>query len=984
MKPKKICHIFAALALFFLLAGGKVLSGQAEEPILDFDYTGMEFDEEGNVNWYSSFPDLTFPFNKDPGDVKVDWFVGTYHFEGENLCLDEAFPDTCYTISEDTKSLTLLNQALEEMLLYPTGEAYFVVNASTSGEGLAWMTIHFRLFDFDAADRHLDGNGSLLFPVEEEEYFLGFNGDPGDQEISWYVGTYHYEGQELTQDTPAPDNCYAVAENGKSITLYGSALADTYLTDATSASLLVQTTRTVNGEMRSDPWKTVLLYRASEDLPAVTLLGASPASPNGIEVTWEMAQTAEGYVVYRKTAETDWEEIGSTLAWETVFLDQSLDIGTEYTYTVAALRTDESEQKSGPFDPNGVSCLAVPGTVMGLTVTSDSENHPVLEWEETPGVTGYEIWASQGLGGTAEEIASVEEPRFVHTDADTESTYVYQVRSFCDLPSEEGKLFGEFSEPVSNGSASPQEFEKIHSTLKDSEFIDLSDTEALKPYLDEAVARKEAILLSPTKIVRSDAFLPGETYTGTAYYISPNGSNDNDGRSPETAWADTSKADWVVQPGDAVFFERGGTYRLSNGYLTLSENVTYSAYGEGPKPVITLSDENSARPECWELWHEGEQGERIWKYYRQVGDVGGIVFDDSAYAKRILEWPTPNGWLALNEIALDPVNGVYGPADPSQTVTYASAGEYREVNDQLTEDLTYLSRVGIDSLTYPVDFCNDYGTKCFPGDLYLRCDAGNPGECFTDIEIMAVHGPTDSFPEPYGNLFDGNHADGFVLDNLSFKYYLDTAVCSVLENGKNAVIQNCAIEWGGNRLHNIESEEPTTDYALIGDSIYNVANNATIRNNYIRQSANGCTFENAPMPYRLGTYLAEGNLIENCGQGIRTFLIAAESENIFDEVILRDNIILYTGESSNNADLEAPAAIDLGNSWLPFAKQIEISGNVLLGSTLTLFRFPDSDQWNINIHDNVVAQESDQPLIAQFYSDESGWGFHWYLMRNAR
>ena len=190
----------------------------------------------------------------------------------------------------------------------------------------------------------------------------------------------------------------------------------------------------------------------------------------------------------------------------------------------------------------------------------------------------------------------------------------------------------------------------INKLLKNSTFIDMDDAEALAPYYQMAEERKEAILNSPTTIVKADTFIPGETYTGTAYYVSENGSDGNDGLSPETAWKTVKHLrDWdLLQPGDAVFFERGGTYRLTDEPLQLFTQVTYSAYGEGEKPVITLVPEDSARKECWRLWYEGENGEKIWHYYRQVADVGGVVLNDETYAKRILEWPTPYGWLALD------------------------------------------------------------------------------------------------------------------------------------------------------------------------------------------------------------------------------------------------------------------------------------------------------------------------------------------------
>ena len=82
----------------------------------------------------------------------------------------------------------------------------------------------------------------------------------------------------------------------------------------------------------------------------------------------------------------------------------------------------------------------------------------------------------------------------------------------------------------------------------------------------------------------------------------------------------------------------------------------------------------------------------------------------------------------------------------------------------------------------------------------------------------------------------------------------------------------------------------TNFYATEQDGIfYHAFNNATIRNNYIRQSANGFTFESSSSQYikNMGTYTAVGNLMENCGQGIRISLASERLKWVFDEIILQ-------------------------------------------------------------------------------------------------
>ena len=78
-------------------------------------------------------------------------------------------------------------------------------------------------------------------------------------------------------------------------------------------------------------------------------------------------------------------------------------------------------------------------------------------------------------------------------------------------------------------------------------------TPELYAELDKIGAQyKERILLTKTEI----------SYTGTAYYVSENGCDDNDGLSPKTAWRTNAKvSEAALCEGDAVLFERGGLFR---------------------------------------------------------------------------------------------------------------------------------------------------------------------------------------------------------------------------------------------------------------------------------------------------------------------------------------------------------------------------------------------------------------------------------------
>ena len=77
----------------------------------------------------------------------------------------------------------------------------------------------------------------------------------------------------------------------------------------------------------------------------------------------------------------------------------------------------------------------------------------------------------------------------------------------------------------------------------------------------------------------------------TTYYVSPSGSDSNNGTSPGTAIQSLSRASGLqLNPGDQVLLQRGATF---SGKLavwksgTAGSPITIGAYGSGTKPVVT-------------------------------------------------------------------------------------------------------------------------------------------------------------------------------------------------------------------------------------------------------------------------------------------------------------------------------------------------------------------------------------------------------------
>ncbi|MBP3651523.1 MAG: peptidoglycan-binding protein, partial [Clostridia bacterium] len=320
----------------------------------------------------------------------------------------------------------------------------------------------------------------------------------------------------------------------------------------------------------------------------------------------------------------------------------------------------------------------------------------------------------------------------------------------------------------------------------------------------EVTEMRDKILNTQTTIVKGDTYIPGKTYTGKAYYVSNNGNDENDGLSPETAWAtldrinDSITHDEVpIESGDAIFFERGGFWR---GHLMIwwTTDITISAYGRGEKPIITSSPESGADEEKWELVHEGENGEKIWKFYQDMTDTGMIVLNDEMSAQRVTPRWTGSAWVNWDGTPFDVKNG-------------------------LTKDLDYFVDIG-DLMPGTTEFF-DYQDSPYVsyGALHLRCDAGNPGAVFESIEFasMIVH-PSDSsrISSPL-SLEPGN-----TLDNICVKYY----PMGGSGNPNNGAVQNCEFAWGGGGVQFVHDGYIT---GRMGDALFGAwLKNCTVRNNY--------------------------------------------------------------------------------------------------------------------------------------------------------
>ncbi len=343
---------------------------------------------------------------------------------------------------------------------------------------------------------------------------------------------------------------------------------------------------------------------------------------------------------------------------------------------------------------------------------------------------------------------------------------------------------------------------------------------------------------------------------GTTYYISESGNDSNDGKSPENAWKTIAKLESArpqMKSGDKVFFERGSTFR---GRFSTVTGVTYSAYGEGAKPRLYGSPENGADPSKWTLLDDTTN---IWVYKSELLDVGGIIINEGEI-------------VGLKELP-DLHDGKFYVRGSNKTKPY-------DIKTELNENYEFFSEV-----------TDSNALSTATGKLYFRCDEGNPGELYEQIEFNTR-----------GNIITNGKAENVHIDNLCIMYTGTHGIGS--SSTKNLTVTNCEVGWIGGTLHNYDNGKATR--LGNGIEIFGSCDGYIIDNCYVYQCYDaGIThqkrFGNEDNSMYNITYT--NNIIEDCVYNIEYFNGDADNGKALRDgknLLIKDNILRRAGYGWGN------------------------------------------------------------------------------------
>lgn len=407
--------------------------------------------------------------------------------------------------------------------------------------------------------------------------------------------------------------------------------------------------------------------------------------------------------------------------------------------------------------------------------------------------------------------------------------------------------------------------------------------------------------------------------TGTKYYVSNSGDDNNDGLSPETAWKTIDKVNMTVnKQGDGVFFKRGDTWRTEKS-LYAKSGITYSAYGEGEKPLILASADGSGTGSWIETEHKNVYAFK--ESIPGIRDVGTIVFDGGRAWGIQIQQTTQGNRLAIGTV----FNGL----------------------ERFTSDTGRFA--GPEHLKNDLEFYHNWENKT----LYLYSKDGNPADRFSTIEIVDKgHGIVVS------NANDpANPAHDIMIDNI--------AIYGTGSHGigggsmKNVTVQYCVLEWIGG---SIQSKTMNNLYGVrYGNAVEcygDYCDNFIIRDCYASQVYDCCWTIQYGDKANFNNVKMYNNISEYCNTGLEIW----QSNGSITNMDLYNNYTRFNGYGWSHQRPTKDGNFFYGGSGLGEYENNNVRNNVNIFASANALLVKATGPKQYNFHDNVYIMENDKHI----------------------
>ncbi|WP_276901161.1 carboxypeptidase regulatory-like domain-containing protein [Blautia hydrogenotrophica] len=403
---------------------------------LPSESTGLKTDKDGNVT-------LTF---KEPGTYLVSAKGTETKLDGEKAIITA--PYCIVTVEESEVDLEVqaviekINAIGEvtlesEKAIQEAREAYDALSEDQKKE----VTNYEKLAE---AEKNLE---ALKQEEQRKAYEAFISGKP---EVK--TEAVSYDSIRITWEPYANAKSYYVYRKVKGESFKRIAwvqdLTDLSYTDETAVT---GTTYYYTVKAASKKWGEPVYSKYVTDLSAKATLAKASISKtqtwgyNGIKVTWDEVDGADGYRLYYKIDDSGWRY--ATQTEDTSYVHTGVTTGKVYTYYVRAYRNIDGAKVYGAYS-DGKSGKAVPKKAVIAKATA-GDGKVTLNWNKVNGASGYRIYYKTSEDGEwhyVTQIGKGSTTSYTNTGLKSGHTYYYTMRAYRTVDGE--KVFGSYSDWV--------------------------------------------------------------------------------------------------------------------------------------------------------------------------------------------------------------------------------------------------------------------------------------------------------------------------------------------------------------------------------------------------------------------------------------------------------------------------------------------------------------------------------------------------------
>ena len=169
--------------------------------------------------------------------------------------------------------------------------------------------------------------------------------------------------------------------------------------------------------------------------PEISGFQAKPEAYNKVALSWNRAEDADGYIIYRMEEGKESKKLARVDADKVSFKDTSVIPGRNYIYTIVPYMLENKQEIYGSTsDSIRVRCVL---NTTEFTVQALSDGYNQLKWKKVPGASAYNIFRKKPSGKWEFlRAAGSSETKYNDKNVKVGDAYQYTVQAYIEISGE--------------------------------------------------------------------------------------------------------------------------------------------------------------------------------------------------------------------------------------------------------------------------------------------------------------------------------------------------------------------------------------------------------------------------------------------------------------------------------------------------------------------------------------------------------------------